>query len=217
MKKNILLTTGADKKQKPLLDVSLPVMERYCYLYDYDIDYFVGNPSEWTSSNWARFPFMKERLSQYDWIVWLDADCLIMNFNFMLEDFADEDYFYILGKSLRDPFPYCNTGVSWIKNCQQSIDFIDHIIDLSKLNKYGDDNEAVNDIFIQENKIQDQKFLKDVKFLERNPTNAVDPKCLPPNTVGTFKKGDFIYHRAGGGTKLADMQKYAKEINYEGF
>ena len=35
--------TGADKNQKSLLDISLPILKQYCLYHDYDLHCFTEN------------------------------------------------------------------------------------------------------------------------------------------------------------------------------
>jgi len=208
---NFGIVTGAAPNQKDLLDISAPNIKSYCEAYNYKFDFFDTNLSPWTKSNWSRFPFLKSKFNELspklDWILWLDADCLIMDYKFDAKSFIDEKYFCVLGKSLLDPEPKCNTGVMWLKNCNQTFDFINKVIEASHTNDYIDDNDAVNKFF------QKGEFIDNVKLIDRSPINVVD-KCRFDKPHGHFIKGrDFIYHRAGPGDKIGDMKRHAKKVS----
>ena len=66
--------TGADENQKNLLDITLPILKQYCLYRDYDLHYFTENVGGVAQvdgkSYFARYPFIKKHLPNYDWVFW---------------------------------------------------------------------------------------------------------------------------------------------------
>tara|TARA_R110000851_G_scaffold132725_5_gene267230 strand:+ start:3151 stop:4032 length:882 start_codon:yes stop_codon:yes gene_type:complete len=162
--------TGADKNQKSLLDISLPILKQYCLYRDYDLHYFTENVDGVAQvdnkSYFARYPFIKKHLPNYDWVFWIDADCLVMNFYKKLEDYIDNKYGIILDLQLGEKYPICASGHGFWKNDENTFYIIDSVIASADKSQAGiADNEILNYFFNTLHKEQKVEFEKSVKLL----------------------------------------------------
>ena len=219
--------TGADEKQKNLLDITLPILDQYCQKHNYYLHYFTSNVDNSNQildkSYFARYPFIKKHLPNYDWVFWIDADCLVMNFFKKLESYIDNDYSIILDKSVLSPVPCCQSGHGFFKNNKFSINLLNEILNFSFKAKPGyADNEIINDIFLNlytkspfvyhnhikllgpgKNRIghYDKEIIEFLIFNQQgNPEGEFD--LYPKNGLCTFDDiythgKDFLYHRSG--------------------
>lgn len=219
--------TGADEKQKNLLDISLPILDQYCQKHNYYLHYFTSNVDNSNQildkSYFARYPFIKKHLPNYDWVFWIDADCLVMNFFRKLEYYIDNNYSIILDKSLTEKHPSCQSGHGFWKNDSNSIDILNRVIEKSKEAKPGfADNEILNSIFTSLYSKKPFDFHKLIKLLGPGKTRIghYDKEIIeftifqqqgfpegefslyPFEGLCTFDDiyipgRDFLYHRAG--------------------
>ena len=162
--------TGADKNQKSLLDISLPILKQYCLYHDYDLHCFTENVDGIAQvdnkSYFARYPFIKKHLPNYDWVFWIDADCLVMNFYKKLEDYIDNKYGIILDLQLGEKYPICASGHGFWKNDENTFYIIDSVIASADKSQAGiADNEILNYFFNTLHKEQKVEFEKSVKLL----------------------------------------------------
>lgn len=83
------------------------------------------NP-DYIAMGWCKIKLLKEVLIEnpdIDWLFWIDADALFMNFNKKLESFINDKSFFIVGQDCNG----INVGTFFIKNCEKSIQFLDDI------------------------------------------------------------------------------------------
>jgi hypothetical protein len=220
--------TGADEKQLNLLNITLPILQQYCLKHNYDIHFFTSNVDgvhqEEGKSFFARYPFIKKHLPNYDWIFWIDADCLVMNFYKKFEDYIDNKYSLILDQQLGSPLPNCASGHGFWKNDETTARIVDQIIELAPKMAYPGfaDNEVlnhlINDMYTN-NKKEFKRRIKikgpgkdrighyDKEIVECHMhTNLGQPeggfdlydKSLHVTFDDIYTPGrDFLYHRSG--------------------
>ncbi len=93
----------------------------YCNKHNYRL---IEDESIYDTSKpipWSKIKLILKYLPEYDYIIWIDADMLIMNSNTTLESLIEKykDYNIICGSDWRMP----NTGFLIVKNTQFSYDF----------------------------------------------------------------------------------------------
>jgi len=122
--KNFLILSMHDDKIKPLTDMTLPNKQEYCDKYSYMLQSHTPKVAmsliDW---NGYKTNLLKSAIQQeeYDWIVWIDADALIMNMTIPLTKFIDDDYELIIGEDWNG----LNNGVFFMKACKNSVEFLD--------------------------------------------------------------------------------------------
>tara|TARA_R100001163_G_scaffold728_12_gene1191 strand:+ start:4407 stop:5297 length:891 start_codon:yes stop_codon:yes gene_type:complete len=161
--------TGADSKQKNLLDITLPILEQYCLYHNYDLHYFTENVNNVAQvdgkSYFARYPFIKHHLKTYKWVFWIDADCLVMNFYKKLEDYINDDYGIILDLQVGEKYPLAASGHGFWKNDVNTHYILECMIHHAHKSSAGlADNEILNFFFTKLYKEQKVEFEKSVKL-----------------------------------------------------
>ena len=93
---------------KPLADVTLPRLQKYCKLHKYDLqsENYIGDMDR---IGWARFARVADLLQHYKTVVWCDADALITSPHRKIEDFYGD---VIISADLHGT----NTGVFIARN-----------------------------------------------------------------------------------------------------
>lgn len=98
----------------------------YCKKNNYDyINYFFEDLSPY-GPTWARVFAIEEKLSQYDWILYLDTDTIINNFSLKIED-SINNHNLIIGRMPdyeSGILNHISTSAILIKNCTWSFDFL---------------------------------------------------------------------------------------------
>jgi hypothetical protein len=167
--------------------------------------------------SWYKIYKIVKLLNDYDWIVWMDADSLITNFNFKIEDIINKEFerqktVFLSPKDLpiecslpelqetnyiisQDNYSPC-MGIFLIKNCEWSKNFF---------TKIYEQTDHLNDA-IWENRAQD--FL-----LYSNPELMQNIKFVPKKTLNSFTldwgDGDFIIHWPA--TEYERKKRYTEE------
>jgi hypothetical protein len=101
----------------------------YCSKHGYQYNAHFGRISE-RHAAWDKILAVMRLLPYYDYVMWIDADCVFNNF-----DKRIEDYFSKCGTFCRDvaydgnngQWHYVNTGVFILKHDQKSFDFLNTV------------------------------------------------------------------------------------------
>lgn len=195
----IAILTVYDDAYAPVANITCPVIERYCIAHGYTP--WVRRReklSSWSETVWQKIPLLRESFEDYDWVMWIDADAMVMNHTIRLERIIES----ALGQSnliiSRDENGL-NAGVFLLKNCLMSHKFLEDV-DSKK-----------------------QEFLS-----HRYPEQEAMESCLPycstayvPSWVlnqfwCTWMPGDFIVHHAGGSVqdKVKGLTPFLDKVIY---
>lgn len=109
--KEVVLYTSANQK-------------KYCETHGYDYRLFKGRFSSRFPA-WDKVIAVKKVLSDYDYVLWVDSDCVFKNINFKLESLIISGYSGYFGKDPVDSI-YVNTGVFLLKNNNWSRDLLNY-------------------------------------------------------------------------------------------
>lgn len=113
----------------PLLDFMKPMHQAYADKWKMDYLTVYGNVREdWAKNTggWAKLELIREMLKRdYEYVFWVDADCLIVDDSVDLREGAPEGIGMVLHNGAGTPGPHLNVGVMLIKNSQKVRDFID--------------------------------------------------------------------------------------------
>lgn len=236
----VLVSYNKEYAKMALYSVDLNI-KKYCELHGYDlhIDYQEkfsnGKPAQWQKIRAA-----KELLetNKYDWIFYLDTDCLIMNPDIKLESFVDNDCSFIVPahsvKAVDNPINIelkrkLDTYVSitscvqniissqfFIKNNQHGRDILNEIWEASdnaKIDKFDYEGRQIRML------IKSGKYANDIKIIEErrlntfwymnNPFMVFNMKGINDNV---FRKGDFIVHVTG--YNIDERIRLLSDLNY---
>ena len=207
-------------------------IKKYCELHGYDlhIDYQEkfsnGKPAQWQKIRAAR-----ELLDthKYDWIFYLDTDCLIMNPNIKLESFIDDDCSFIVPKhSIKavDTPTFEGNIISsqfFVRNDECGVDILDEIWlaqGNDKVEEFDYEGRQIR-MIINNGKYNDRIKLIEEKRLNRfwyvnNPFMVFSFRGINDNV---WQQGDFIVHVTGYKTEerviiLSDLN-YFSGLNYK--
>ena len=71
------LATGDD--YRALLSRSALSFERYAQRWGWDVVVSSEELSDGRPAQWAKIPFIRSLLDEYEWVLWLDADVVIVD------------------------------------------------------------------------------------------------------------------------------------------
>jgi galactosyl transferase GMA12/MNN10 family len=200
-------------------------IRKYCELHGYDlhIDYQEkfsnGKPAQWQKIRAAR-----ELLDthKYDWIFYLDTDCLIMNPNIKLESFIDDDCSFIVPKhsieAVDTPTFEGNIISSqfFVRNDECGIDILDEIWlaqGNDKIEEFDYEGRQIRMI------INDGKYGNRIKLIDEKRLNTfwyVNNPFMVFSFIGindnVWQQGDFIVHVTG--YKTEERVRILSDLNY---
>jgi hypothetical protein len=179
--------------------------ERYCSKFGLDFLVFNFELKDRTQ-HWGRIPGIKKHLGEYDYLIYLDTDSLIVNFELDLKKVILEHEKNIITGPLPEQGHIGTNGLIF-KNCQWSFDFIeewysqDQFIDAPY---YGSPSCGIFDdggfdmppekwLFYEQSAFH---FLYDTRQDVRENTVLLKRSYFH-SVPKTFKKGDFLVHVPG--------------------
>jgi hypothetical protein len=108
----------------------------YANRHSYDYVFDVGPYPSLQNFFFIKIQAVRSRLHLYDWVFWLDDDAFFTNLDTRLESFVEarrQDEFLLVCQgvvsNLRGRFTFLNSGVFFVKNCQDSVAFLDAVKD----------------------------------------------------------------------------------------
>jgi hypothetical protein len=210
----ICVTAIYNDAYKEMANITFANFRKYCLIHNYIFEPIkIPNNVERTP-HWEKVIAVKNLLlsNKYDWIFFIDTDCLFMNTVIKIEDFINEKYFMIIPgiDDIPEPKILNNHGTTailnaqfLIKNCQQSIDFLSNVWNAEETkDKYF--------IFDHENRqfrisADKKEFKNDIKIIDLRQFNSFwysnDPFFLlgnPHYNERCWKPDDFIVHVVQG-------------------
>lgn len=209
-------------------------IRKYCEMHGYDLhinyqeEFSNGKPVQWQKILAAR-----ELLDtgKYDWIFFLDTDCLIMNPDIKLESFIDDNCSFILPHHNIRPIdtPIEIEGVNniitsqfFIKNDECGKDILDEIwlaSDNNKIDEFDHEGRQIR-MMINNGKYNSRIKIVEEKTLNRfwyvnNPFMVFVFEGINDNV---WQEGDFIVHVTTYPTEeririLSDLNYFSKLSN----
>ena len=201
----------------------------YCEKHGYDIhvDKY-ENPDTSRAAQWHKIKVCMEVLqtNKYDWIFFIDTDCLIMNSSIKLESLIDDEYSFILPQHRipADDTPIVNipgidnviTSQFFVKNDVDGLAILQAIWNANSdidINKFDYDGRGTRIV------INSGEFNHKIKILEERLLNRFwymnDPFMVmyfDGVNDHVWKPGDFIVHVTG--YKTPERTRLLSDINF---
>ena len=149
---------------------------------------------------WNKVASIITNLKNHDYLVWIDADALINNFNIKLESIIElnNNIDLYLCHDI-DINRYCiNSGVMVIKNSQWSINFFNKVWNSSIPHEHNDQNvilyEITKEVYPESNP---PLFNSDYCNIINHPNVEIYPETTFNTNIWNFNYNDFILHLMG--------------------
>ena len=181
-KNDFILCTAYNRRYFQIGSVCEELLEEYCGRHGFQ--YYVErdeNLSEGRPYPWAKIKVIRKLLRTYEWVFWLDADAFIIDFDFNIKDYLDENFDLIFASDENG----INTGVGFYRSSNRMLQFLDEAWNCEY---------AINHIWWEQKAIRD--------LLEK-PNVNVKAKIIPAEPINVrpekaIKGRDKIIHLCGG-------------------
>lgn len=140
--------------------------------------------------------------NKHKWILWTDADSLIMNFNIRLEDLIDNKYNLIISRD----FNNINSGQFLIKCNKANKRFLNKVYAYEECIYSGYWEQSAIIIELETNR----KYEKTVKIIPQRQINSYPEELGGFSSTSTYQTGDFIIHFPS--IKGSHLQNYMNEF-----
>lgn len=141
---------------------------------------------------WFKIKLLQKYLSEYDHLVWMDADVLITNPDIRIESFVQmmrPDSFMLVGQD----FQNLNTGVFILRNCPLAHEFLRDVWNKTEyMNHIWWEQAAVIDLWKNS-----AKYQPGIDILEHRHVNVMNAFHNEVDPKVHWLPGDFCIHFAG--------------------
>jgi len=171
--------------------------------YDRITDETVYDPTRPIS--WSKIHLIKKYLKDYDYLLWMDADVMVINSNVKIETFL-MDEFLLLGRDLNT----LNCGMMLLRNCPKTFEFLDDVWSQTEfINHPWWEQAAVIHLY--------PKYKSDIKVIPRELCHTFNAYDKSIDRFYPWVKGDWVVHFAGlRGVQLRYLQdEYFKICDLE--
>lgn len=148
--------------------------------------------------SWFKIPLIQKYLSNYNYILWMDADVMVTNQNVRIESFIEEmheDSFFLIARDLNN----LNCGMFIIKNCEKSFEFLNDVWSRTEyINHPWWEQAAVIDV---------HSHYEGVQIIPRHLSHTFNGYDKSTDPLYPWVKGDWVIHFAGKrGEELINLQ-----------
>lgn len=184
------MLTCSHLSYQPVLRITQPVNFAYCQRNSYGHhEVLIDDNLPWAEKVWSKIGLIKRYLPGCDWLMWIDADAMVMNHTFSLESIiagCQEGTDLIICKDYPTGDPKgINAGVFLIRNCEWSLAYFRHV-----------EEHKPNYIGL---KYPEQMAMEACMPYGFNIQHiAFVPHWMLNQFWTSWRPGDFIVHHAGG-------------------
>lgn len=190
----------------------------YCERHGYSFHSIAHNLTDALAS-YSKVPLIVSILGLHDWVVWIDADALIMNFNTRLETYLDDRFSLVIGSEWNG----INAGVFFLKRCAWSFNFLRKTMSVPREGLQFFDQSQMAKVIAE-----DPEAGRHVKVIPLKQSGGegdfncypTENRCFPRHeSFQYFDHGDFIAHfvgsRYGGDEHFRFMTDLIKKYDEE--
>ena len=185
------LTIGSEYKK--IVHFGTQSKIKYCSKHGYNLYMDEDIYDQSRPIAWSKIKLLQKYIHNYDYIIWIDADTMIINNDIKIETFIDK---YMQNKDMQnkdmllayDSGNLINTGVWFLKNTQYVYDFLTDIYDQTHL---------IHDRFWEQSSFN-ELYHKNHKDIQNKSIILCGEESLNINaTIYNYKLGKWLIHFLG--------------------
>lgn len=194
----------------------------YATRHSYDCRFDTGPYPTMQNVYFLKLHAIKRVLPEYDWVFWIDDDAFFTNFDTKLDQFIDglENTVFLvvcqgIVRNMRGQFAFLNSGVFFLKNCRESLSFLDAANSIPLATVKSRWNSRRLGIFTSGDQdtityiLHEQHLMPSVRLL---PYNAFNTR---PFHYSKTADEHFIVHFAGSRDKPAAIRAFGRKYSLD--
>lgn len=186
---NLKIISAFNKSHQDLHEISKKTIINYCDLNHHDYEFFEIPSNFNRPPAWYKIKIILDSLREYNgYIIWMDADSLILNFSINLNKFIDNNILY-----LACDFNDKNSGFMIIKSNKKTINFFEKVWTMEEYTHHmWWEQAAIIDLY-NKNYNNCQSF---IKILDQDIFNSYPMEYYgrPKFSKGDVSKKSFTCH-----------------------
>jgi hypothetical protein len=205
----VKIISAYNKNFKEVSDLSFATIEAFCEKSFFDCERFFIDDIKKTAA-WSKIKILLENIDpkHYDYILWIDADAIILNQDFYLKDMIDTTKILHISRD----FNNINSGVMLWKSCELSRLILEKVWSLRE--KYHHHKWWEQAAIIELFEMNFKNIMQNTKMVKQSIFNAYEMSYYPTSSViGQINEKSFICHfpSLGMKTRIELIKKYTKQ------
>jgi hypothetical protein len=205
-KAKVAIVTAWDAGAADLAALTEPNKQEYCRRHGYALRSGLVD----TGGHWVKIPALMSALPEFDWVVWMDVDLLVMNQAVRLEKFFDATVDLI---GSHDAIGW-NNGVFFLRNTPWSMSFLKTWAEIGRRYNGHPSPEQSALVHLLYREPKDKWKCVGQKAFNSYLYDLYEDLSYPE---GQYCPGDFILHLPGlpNERRIEVIQRFLKEIRHE--
>jgi hypothetical protein len=203
-------------------DVSIKNHNQYCVKHNYNYVFGVFKKEEYQNLHptWIKILFLNMYLDFFDYVVWIDADCVIVDKSKKIEDFIEVGVDLVVPKMELDResnqmWTTISTGFMIFRNSIFSKHLLKYLIDVDPQEKNrGFHEQTVLDNYLRQQGVfensENLKFKRHEDLLEPHISNNI--KVLPYKYHKCYFDGEFSFLYHAGGNSITKKERLIESL-----
>ena len=200
---------------RSIQDLSFPIMKSYCEKHNYD---FISESKTFCPEHhpsWNTFYLPKKIFenNDYDYVIWIDDDIILTDFNKPITDFITDEKPITIQREKRKTKATPKINCGFIIFHKSSLDILNNFIETSQTSKYKTEHPWEQQIF--QNYLNTDEGLKNTEVLPFRTLQSF-PSNRPfewMNVKNLWEKGDFSCHFAGVEYREKIMKQFIEDLH----
>lgn len=222
-----LILTGSDEGMLPVLDLTMASKQEYCKKHNYDLlslrSFSADVECGFSSSHigFLRAVNAFRLLRFYDCVMWIDADSIITNYNYKIQDFIVGDETFIASYDWMH-YNSFSTGNFIIRKTPQVQELFNRFLNVSKfrLNDIMAEQGTLNQIYNESASMKSLFNILPHKFLNSVPEFLVETETWRNDNnrsgiVDPWTPESFLAHLTGTSTLERTNILLSNKLNLE--
>lgn len=146
--------------------ISVKTIEKYAELWNIDTHIYKHTLDSTREPPWSKIIALKNHLKDYDWLMWIDADAIIVKYDNFHDIVNNNDKLFLFTKDENG----INSGVFFIRNSEESYLYLEKIYDST---------EFINHIWWEQAAIHhlvntDEAFRNSIGYIDKDIYNSYE-------------------------------------------
>ena len=202
----VVVTLAQGKNYQENVQLGVENKRAYCQQHGYDFIYCEDSLDTSRHPAWSKILLILKAFENpnYKWVVWLDADTLIMNQDIPLEDLVDEKYNLVIAKD----FNGINSGVIFMRNCEWSDQFLTQAYTHTEFLSHPCFEQLAISVELEKPEFDQHAKIVPQRLFNSYPIESVS------RLNSTYQPGDFLIHfaRHREGSLVNLFNKYSQLV-----
>lgn len=184
-------------------EIAAARMAAYARHHGYDLRVYRDGFDPARPPAWSKILFVQRAFAGADWVVWIDADILIMDLSQPLEQWLSPDHDFIIARH-HAPQPHANTGIFFARPRLWVRGFLRQVYAQKEVIHHGWWEQVALNIVLENHRLP--------RLLQVDNARAFNASFASAAPEDVYQPGDFLVHFAGQPNRASRMREFLARV-----